>query len=187
MVNPAVSNLVIMLVMMQVSKKIDFEDSTVLLGVRALYLASNALIFGLYFYTRFQINKKNDLTTLKYVEPPAPMSGQTESKLVTTTIKEYDLGQVTSAMKGVFQGIAMMAFMHLYMKYTNPLLIQSILPVKSAIEQNIVQIHVFGKPAAGNLKRPFKVASMFGAGDVKTDKKAISEAEVSGAGGVKED
>jgi hypothetical protein len=123
------------------------------------------------------------------VEPPSTLSGTTESKLVTTTIKEYDLQQVNSAMKGVFQGIAMMAFMHLYMKYTNPLLVQSILPVKSAFEQNIVQIHLFGKAASGDLKRPFKAASMFGGAgaDVKTDKKAISEAEKAGSGGAKED
>lgn len=188
--NPAVSNLVIMLVMMQVSKKIPFEDPTVLVAVRALYIASNVFIFALYFWTKSKIEKKNDLTTLKYVEPPSAFSGTTESKLVTTTVKEYDIQQVNSAIKGVFSGIAMMAFMHIYMKYTNPLLIQSILPLKSAVEQKIVQIHVFGKPATGDLKRPFKAASLFGAqgsGDVLTDKKTIAEAEKAGSGGVKEE
>lgn len=124
---------------------------------------------------------------MKYVEPPSPLSGQSEEKLVTTTVKEYDLSQVNSAIKGMASGIAMLAFMHLYMKYTNPLLIQSILPLKSAIEQNIVQIHVFGKPASGDLKRPFKAVSMFGAaggqGEVKTDKKTIEQAEKAGTGG----
>jgi heme/copper-type cytochrome/quinol oxidase subunit 3 len=188
--NPAVTNLVIMLVMMQVSKKIDFDDPTVTLAVRILYVTSNVLIFGLYFWTKTKIEKKNDLTTLKYVEAPSAFSGTSESKLVTTTVKEYDLQQVNTAIKGSFSGIAMMAFMHLYMKYTNPLLIQSLLPFKSAIEQNIVQIHIFGKAATGDLKRPFKAASMFGAqpgGDVRTDKKTISEAEKAGSGGVKED
>lgn len=132
-------------------------------------------------------NPRLDLTTMKYVEPPSPLSGQSEEKLVTTTVKEYDLSQVNSAIKGMASGIAMLAFMHLYMKYTNPLLIQSILPLKSAIEQNIVQIHVFGKPASGDLKRPFKAASMFGAaggqGEVKTDKKTIEQAEKAGTGG----
>lgn len=57
--NPQVTNLLIMLFMMQVSKKIPFEDPQVLFGVRALYIASNILIFGLYLYTRYLINKKN--------------------------------------------------------------------------------------------------------------------------------
>ncbi|KAG5355093.1 Inorganic phosphate transport protein [Yarrowia sp. B02] len=192
MVNPAISNLVIMLVMMQVSKRVPFEDPQVLMGIRILYVVAQVLVLGLYLYTRSIITKKNDLTTLKYVEPANAFGGQEEPKLVTTTIKEYDIKQVNSAIRGVFTGIAMMGFMHIYMKYTNPLLLQSIMPIKSAIEQNIVQIHVFGKPAIGDLKRPFKAASMFGGagmggGDIKTDKKTISAAETAGAGGVKEE
>lgn len=82
--------------------------------------------------------------------------------------------------------------MHFKLGYTNPLVMQSILPLKSLYEQKIVQIHVFGKPAVGDLKRPFKAAGMFAGaggagGDVATDKKAIEEAEKSGLGGVKEE
>lgn len=47
-----------MLVMMQVSKKIPFEDPTVLFGVRTMYIASNVLIAMLYFYVHTQINAK---------------------------------------------------------------------------------------------------------------------------------
>lgn len=186
--NPAMTNLGIMLFMMQVSKKISFDDPQTLLYVRALYVFSNVLIISLYLYTKMKINQKNDLTTLKYVEPPSAFQGNTDSKMVTTTIKEYDSQQVNSCFKGMIQGVAMMAFMHLYMGYGQPLLLQSILPVKSAFEQNIVQIHVFGKPATGDRKRPFKAASIFGApSEAKTDKKAIDEAETSGKGGVKQD
>jgi hypothetical protein len=81
--------------------------------------------------------------------------------------------------------------MHLYFKYTNPLLIQSIIPVKGAFEGNLVKIHVLGKPASGDLKRPWKANSGFmGAmqqGQVKTDKKSVEAAERSGRGGAKEE
>ena len=43
---------------MQVSKKIPFDDPQVLLGVRALYIVSNLLIFAVYFYIGMQIKKK---------------------------------------------------------------------------------------------------------------------------------
>lgn len=52
------TNLVIVLGMMQLSKKIPFEDPQVLMGVRILYVVSNLFIFGLYFYVQTQINKK---------------------------------------------------------------------------------------------------------------------------------
>ncbi|SGZ49978.1 CIC11C00000003413, partial [Sungouiella intermedia] len=191
--NPAVTNLGLMLIMMQVSRRLDLEDPTILLYVRIGYAACQLIVFGVCMYVKFKINQKNDLTTLKYVEPANPMSGQTEPKAVVTTVKEYDLKQIDSQIKGIFTSLAMMGFMHLYMKYTNPLVMQSISSVKSALETNIVKIHLFGQPASGDLKRPFKAApgllqALQGASaEVKTDKASIDAAEVSGAGGIKED
>jgi len=43
---------------MQVSKKIPFDDPTVLNGVRALYVVSNLIMFAIYFYIGMQIKKK---------------------------------------------------------------------------------------------------------------------------------
>ena len=44
--------------MMQVSKKIPFDDPQVLMGVRGLYLASNIIIIGIYLYLARMINSK---------------------------------------------------------------------------------------------------------------------------------
>ena len=130
------------------------------------------------------------MTTLKYVEP-APMGSSEEPKLVTTTIHAYDKSQLQQLFRGQAMGVGMMAFMHLYLKYTNPLLIQSIIPLKSAFEGNMVKIHVFGKPAVGDLKRPFKAAAGFmsglQSGPTQTDKKSIEAAERAGRGGAKEE
>ncbi|EMC96990.1 hypothetical protein BAUCODRAFT_32734 [Baudoinia panamericana UAMH 10762] len=191
--NPQITNLIIILVMMQASKKIPFEDPNVLMGVRGLYILSNVIIAGVYFYTKMQIDKKKDLTVLKYVEP-APMGSTEEPKAVTTTVHAYDLSQLRGLFKAQLMGVGMMAVMHLYFKYTNPLLIQSIIPLKGAFEGNLVKVHVLGKPATGDLKRPWKQnAGMMGmmggqgSGEVKTDKKSIEQAERAGRGGVKEE
>ncbi|PHH88823.1 hypothetical protein CDD83_6992 [Cordyceps sp. RAO-2017] len=188
--SPQITNLIIILGMMQVSKRIPFDDPTVLTAVRGLYIASNLLIAALYLYIQTRINKNKDMTTLKYVEPP-PMGSTEEGKLVTTTVHAYDLQQLRTAFRGQLMGIAMMAFMHVYMKYTNPLLIQSIIPVKSALEGNLVKIYLYGQPATGDLKRPFKQAQGFMSamqnGQAQSDKKAIEAAEKAGRGGVKEE
>ncbi|KAJ4318757.1 phosphate transporter (Pho88) [Neodidymelliopsis sp. IMI 364377] len=175
---------------MQISKKVPFDDPNVLNGVRALYIVSNIIIAAIYFYVQMQINKKNDMTVVKYVEP-APMGSGEEPKFVATTVKAYDLQQLRGLFKGQMMGVGMMAVMHLYMKYTNPLLIQSIIPLKGAFEGNLVKVHLFGQPATGELARPWKAAGgLMGAmqgGEIKTDKKSIEAAERAGRGGVKDE
>lgn len=126
---------------------------------------------------------------MKYLEPAPAGSGE-EPKLVTTTVMEYDNQQLQAQYKQQMMGVAMMAFMHLYLKYTNPLLIQSIIPLKGAFEGNLIKVHLFGKPDVGELKRPWKATGGFmgmGAGDVKTDKASIEAAERAGRGGAKEE
>ncbi|GKZ28878.1 hypothetical protein AbraIFM66950_001502 [Aspergillus brasiliensis] len=187
MVSPQVTNLAIIVVMMQLAKKVPFEDPDVLMLVRGMYILSNVLILGLYLFTQTKINKKNDLTTLKYVEP-APMGSSEEPRPVTTTNMEYDKQQLRQLMRSQLMGVGMMGVMHLYFKYTNPLLIQSIIPLKGAIESNLVKIHVFGKPATGDLQRPFKASNSFmNQGQIKSDKASVENAEKNWRGGVKEE
>lgn len=131
------------------------------------------------------------MTVLKYVEP-APMGSTEEPKAVTTTIHAYDLTQLRSLFKAQLMGVGMMAVMHIYFKYTNPLLIQSIIPLKGAFEGNLIKIHLFGQPAVGDLKRPWKanagfLGAMQGGNEIKTDKKSIEAAERAGRGGAKEE
>lgn len=194
---------------MQVSKKIPFDDPTVLMAVRISYVVSNLIIFAIYFYIQTKINAKKgtcgflrpnqdmcltssrclDLTTIKYVEP-APMGSGEDPKLVTTTVQEYDNSQLRALYKAQLMGVGMMAVMHLYFKYTNPLLIQSIIPLKGAFEGNLVKVHLFGTPATGELKRPWKAAGGFPgmpAAEIKSDKASIEAAEKSGRGGVKDE
>ncbi len=119
------------------------------------------------------------------------MGSSEEGKLVTTTIHAYDAGQLKNLMRSQMMGVAMMGVMHLYFKYTNPLVIQSIIPLKGALESNLAKIHIFGQPAAGDLKRPFKQAAglMSGLqqGPAQSDKKAVEAAERAGRGGAKEE
>lgn len=188
--NPQVTNLGIMLFMMQANKKVPWELPETMLYVRVGYLVSNLLIFALYAYMYTGIVRKDDLTTLKYVEPPSAMSGESDKKLVTTTVKDYDLAQLKSAFTQGFLGIGMIGVMHVYFKMNQPLIIQSILPLKGVLETNLAKIHIWGSPATGDLKRPFKAApGMFGgaAGGPSTDKKAVQEAEKTSRGGVKEE
>ena len=177
-------------------------------GVRVMYVLSNVIIFGIYYYCQMQIEKKKgkartlcssmlrrltsdaDMTVIKYVEPAA-MGSAEEPKAVTTTVQAYDKQQLRTLYKSQLMGVGMIAVMHLYFKFTNPLLMQSLLPLKGAFEGNLVKVHLLGKPATGELKRPWKASGGMLAGlqkgEVKTDKKSIQAAEKAGRGGAKEE
>lgn len=186
-----------MLAMMQISRKLDMEDPTIVLYIRIAYVASTLITFVIYQLTKQKILKKNDKSTLKYVVPGNALTGEAE-RLEVTTVKDYDLKEITTAINGIYSGLAMMGFMHLYMKFTNPLFMQLISPVKGAIEHNEVMIHLWNKPATGLLKRPFKAESFFSslsqaagknsnpAADSKHNgKKDIADMELAGTGGKK--
>jgi len=190
-ISPQITNLVIILGMMQVSKRIPMEDPDTLMLIRGGYILSNVIIIAIYAYVHLLINKKKDMTTLKYVDQPQ-MGSSEEPKLVTTTVHKYDVEQMKALYKSQLMGLGMMAVMHLYFKYTNPLLIQSIIPLKGAFEGNEVKIHLFGQSASGDLKRPFKAAaglmsSLQGGAAPTQDKKTIEAAEKAGRGGVKDE
>ncbi|KAK3356759.1 inorganic phosphate transporter Pho88 [Lasiosphaeria hispida] len=188
--SPQITNLVIVLGVMQIAKKIPFEDPFVLNACRAAYILSNLIILAINLFIKFKVDKKKDLTTLKYVEP-APMGSSEEGKLVTTTIHAYDVGQIKNLMRSQLMGVGMMGVMHIYFQYTNPLVIQSIIPLKGALESNMAKIYLFGQPAIGDLKRPFKAAAGFmsglQSGPAQSDKKAVEAAERAGRGGAKEE
>lgn len=60
--------MVIILVMMQLAKKVPFDNPDVLLLVRGIYVLSNALILGLYLYTQSKINSKKGMHRYQSME-----------------------------------------------------------------------------------------------------------------------
>ncbi|KAF4617993.1 hypothetical protein D9613_012960 [Agrocybe pediades] len=106
------------------------------------------------------------------------MVQSSKATLVTTTVRDYDLSETSKFLRSAYMGIAMMGVMHVYFKFTQPLFIQALMGVKNLYDAKPIAIYIFGKPAPGDLKKPFKVASMFGpATGPQTDAVAIAEAE----------
>ncbi|KAJ6561227.1 PHO88-related membrane protein [Mycena vulgaris] len=132
--NPAVQNLVISLGVMQVARKIPFEDPDILNYVRIGYVVVQVVVLGIYYYISMAIKSKNDQTVLKYVDAPSAMVRCTvliayrlwtvhnrrkkPGQLVTTTVRDYDLSETSKLLRSVYMGIAMMCFLHGYMKFT---------------------------------------------------------------------
>lgn len=66
--------------MMQLAKKVPFDDPDVLLMVRGVYILSNVLILGLYLYTQVQINKKKGTS-------PTGIASRAQPYILTTRLQ----------------------------------------------------------------------------------------------------
>ena len=104
--NPLVTNVIIMLVMMQISRRLDMEDPTIVFYVRILYCSSIFITWVVYQLTRRKIVAKNDLTTIKYVTPGNSFLGEKE-KLEVTTVRDYDLKDIDGSIKSIYTGLAL--------------------------------------------------------------------------------
>jgi len=184
--NPAITNLAISLGAMQVSRRLPIDDPKFVNYLRIGYVASQLISFAIYYYIILKIRRKNDLTVLKYVQPPSAMNSDAKPELVTTTVKDYDLSETGKAMRSLFLGIAFMGFLHGYMNYTQPLMVQGVMTIKGVLESQEAKLHIWGKKPEAELARPFKSApglldSFTGAaGGPQTDAASIKAAEKAG-------
>ncbi|KAI8059988.1 inorganic phosphate transporter [Gilbertella persicaria] len=157
-------NMGFLLVSMQLAKKIDWEDPDVLTYARIGYYSAQVLVVAMAYGLISIIKKKNDTTVLTYNAPAKPsLSGPTEAPAtITTTVKDYDIEQVQQFIKSSVTSIFIISLMHFQFKFTQPLLMQSIMPVKNLLAHKEALIHLWGDAPEGNLARPFTVDSPFG-------------------------
>ncbi|KAG2175505.1 hypothetical protein INT43_001152 [Umbelopsis isabellina] len=160
-----VFNIGLMLFSMQVAKRIPWDDPQTVQLARAAYVLAQLAAIGISYYLMLVVKKKNDTTTLRYVKPAKPStSGQpSEPEMMITTNKAYDLDQLQQAIRSTLTTALMFSVVHFYFKINQPLLIQSIVPIKNALISKEALIHIWGDAAEGPLKRPFKAESPFAA------------------------
>ncbi|KAF9352451.1 hypothetical protein BGX26_009737 [Mortierella sp. AD094] len=154
--------MVVVLGSMQITNRLDVEDTRTKQLILAAYIASQAVVLGISFIIHRRIQAKKDSTVFKYIEQPKPFSGE-QPKEVTTTVMEYDLEQNSQVLKQNLVTLALMVFMHFKFGVIRPLIIHSILPIKNVFESKWAQVHLLGKPAVGDLARPWKADNPFAA------------------------
>ncbi|GAN11200.1 inorganic phosphate transporter pho88 [Mucor ambiguus] len=162
-------NMGFLLVSMQLAKKIDWEDPNVLNFARIGYYGAQVLVVAMAYGLITLIKKKNDTTSLTYDAPKKPGQAEGAPETITTTVRDYDVDQVKSFIQSTVTSILIISVMHWQFKFTQPLLMQSILPIKNLLTHKEALIHLWGDAPEGNLSRPFAaenplggLANMFG-------------------------
>jgi len=75
---------------------------------------------------------------------------------------EYDMAKVKQMVGNTCLTMAISIFLYYKFSILKPLAIQSVFAIKNLAEQPLVMIHIFGKPATGELARPFKSTNLLG-------------------------
>ncbi|KAF9198825.1 hypothetical protein BGZ49_000243 [Haplosporangium sp. Z 27] len=140
---------------MRITNRLDIEDPLIKKLIFGIYIVSQIVALGTSFLISQRIHQKADTTVLKYTEEPGPLSKE-EPKEVTSTVMEYDLKQNSQALNQAFFIFALMMFMHYKSGAVRPLIIQTVLPLKNVFTSNWAKIHLFDRPAVGDLARPWK-------------------------------
>ncbi|KAI8140172.1 inorganic phosphate transporter Pho88 [Fennellomyces sp. T-0311] len=152
---------------MQLSKRINWDDPDTLLYARVGYYSAQVLVIGMAYALMYLIQKRNDTRPLRYVPQAQPSFSNpnppADGEAVNTTNVEYDVSQVKQFIQSTLSSILMISAMHWYFKFTQPLVLQSVLPVKNLLTHKVALIHLWGDAPEGDLKRPFKTESPFGA------------------------
>lgn len=72
------------------------------------------------------------------------------------TVHDYDKKELIGVVRKQILGVGVALIMHFYLGLKGAMVTQSILPLKIALQNNLVRIHVFQEPVLGGLARPFK-------------------------------
>lgn len=155
MVNQQVASLVFVLLIVQVIKKFDLTDPEIIFRVRVLYAVSQSILFLCLYWCYTKIQSKNEKSLIKVTEQPKPFSTETPATF-EQTIRDYDMSELKKLFQSSAISLALIGFLHYKFLYVQPLILQSILPLKNLFLNQIVKIHLRGKAPVGDLARPFK-------------------------------
>lgn len=147
------NKMMLVLPLMFLMNKVDFEDPTVLLGVRAAYVALQtlSLLANLYLW----LQTKRTVDPKKITVETKLATG--EKKTQEMTITEYDLKFLTDAVRKIVLSAVITGFIHYKWKIVQPLVLQAAMAPLELWDNKLMQIRVFGKSGEG-YERPFKEA-----------------------------
>ena len=113
-------------------------------------------------YIRTQIMKQKGKSGgfVTVVIPPRPFSDE-EAKTERLTVEDYDNRELFKMLQSTVFGAFLLILIHIWLGALQPLIFQSILPLKTLFTSNLFQIYILGKKAEGKLERPWKEPSPF--------------------------
>ncbi|KAI8849760.1 inorganic phosphate transporter Pho88 [Chytridium lagenaria] len=147
-------NIVIVVVLMQLTTYFSLDDPMYLNYVRGAYLLTQSIALFTIFIIYLRIQKENDTTELNYTETKVPFSGIEET--VNSTVMDHDISKVKEVLQQILIAVGIMAYLHFQMGYLRPLILQVVLGLRTLSTSPLFRVYVLGRPTTGDLERPWK-------------------------------
>jgi hypothetical protein len=157
-------------------KVLDLTDPDTIFWARCAFACGSALTLLTLAILYLRISSTNDtqqlILTQAELNPPPPFAAALgappapdANKQTTVTHKEYDLLKLRTLAQTAATTIAITTALHLWKGFMPPLILQSVLGMANVLSSELASLYLFGQTAKQNpqLKRPFKVKSMFAA------------------------
>jgi hypothetical protein len=154
------SGMILVLAMMQLVKYFDLGNAKYTTLIRAIYAVVQLIMFGALFYLRTLIFKRRlqDQVTVPRVPNPFTDTGN-EPTEETLTVQEYDLREWRKIAQSQVMGTVLLVVIHAWFKNLQPLIFQSVIPLKTLFTHQLFKIYIMGVSAEGKLARPWKESS----------------------------
>ena len=160
MLSSQISGMALVFGLVQVIKYFDLANPKYALPIRVTYGVVQVVLLAALAYIRSCILKNNEKGSVTVVHPPKPFSDE-EPKSESISIQEYDKRELYKVLQQTVIGAAILIAVHMWLKTLQPLIFQSIIPLKSLFTSNLFQIYILKRKAEGKLERPWKEASPF--------------------------
>ncbi|WFD34061.1 phosphate transporter (Pho88) [Malassezia cuniculi] len=149
--NPALLNVLVNFGSVLLAQSIPFGSRPeYVLWARVWFVFSHIACIVVYYYCYDKADRRNDLRPLKYMNYKSK-----SDKPHVTTVRDYDLVETTTGMTNVFLALLFVGFLHVYARYTSPLVAESLVLSWHSINAPVVKVWFWGRPATGDLARPF--------------------------------
>lgn len=141
---------------MYVASYIDASNSNTVWLTRTAFVAAVGAFLYIIMLLRRSIASQNDATIVKYMKK-VKVEGKRKprKKEIEQTVAEYDAEKLATWSRTTLFMEAFVLFLHVVFDMYTPLLISLFTTPVTVLDSPLVQIHLLGRPATGDLARPF--------------------------------
>lgn len=164
-------NFALSIASMQVSGKAWLQTPRAMWMLRLAYACSNLFQLAMFFYIRHRIEKTNDQRKVRIKKEASLFQENEAEEEIEMTYAEYDKAELMKSSRSAMVQFLIFCVAHWKWKIVQPLIVQSLSPVKSMFLNPLYLAYLWNRPVL----RPFELNVLFQKVAPVPEKKRVKE------------